>query len=158
MVGGTASEIGGGKFTNGAISGAFVHMFNEEGDMIGKIKSLVTEVKAFLHRVEELAQINKAEYNASIGKIETKGGTIGSGILALENANKNYLSSRSSFSKPIYTGLRRGISNAISGGGSGYAGTSLLRTVPALLGTMSFVLGQEFGHYAPAYVQAWYER
>jgi RHS repeat-associated protein len=31
IVGGTASEIGGGKFSNGAISGAFVHMFNAEG-------------------------------------------------------------------------------------------------------------------------------
>ena len=31
MVGGTAAEIGGGKFSNGAMSGAFVHMFNAEG-------------------------------------------------------------------------------------------------------------------------------
>ena len=30
VVGGTASKIGGGKFSNGAISGAFVHMFNDE--------------------------------------------------------------------------------------------------------------------------------
>ena len=30
VVGGTASEIGGGKFANGAVSGAFVHMFNDE--------------------------------------------------------------------------------------------------------------------------------
>ena len=30
VVGGTASEIGGGKFANGAVSGAFVHMFNAE--------------------------------------------------------------------------------------------------------------------------------
>lgn len=31
IVGGTASELGGGKFSNGAVSGAFVHMFNAEG-------------------------------------------------------------------------------------------------------------------------------
>jgi len=31
IVGGTASKIGGGKFSNGAVSGAFVHMFNAEG-------------------------------------------------------------------------------------------------------------------------------
>jgi len=31
IVGGTASEIGGGKFSNGVVSGAFVHMFNAEG-------------------------------------------------------------------------------------------------------------------------------
>ena len=30
VVGGTASKIGGGKFSNGAVSGAFVHMFNAE--------------------------------------------------------------------------------------------------------------------------------
>jgi len=31
-VGGTASELGGGKFANGAVSGAFVHMFNHEAE------------------------------------------------------------------------------------------------------------------------------
>ena len=30
VVGGTASKLGGGKFANGAVSGAFVHMFNTE--------------------------------------------------------------------------------------------------------------------------------
>jgi len=30
MVGGATSEITGGKFANGAISGAFVHLFNSE--------------------------------------------------------------------------------------------------------------------------------
>ena len=30
IVGGTASALGGGKFSNGAVSGAFVHMFNVE--------------------------------------------------------------------------------------------------------------------------------
>ncbi len=30
VVGGTASALGGGKFTNGAMSGAFVHLFNAE--------------------------------------------------------------------------------------------------------------------------------
>ncbi|MFT7880574.1 MAG: hypothetical protein ABXS91_09310 [Sulfurimonas sp.] len=30
ITGGTASALGGGKFANGAISGAFVHMFNAE--------------------------------------------------------------------------------------------------------------------------------
>jgi RHS repeat-associated protein len=32
IVGGTVSEISGGKFANGAVSGAFVHMFNAEAD------------------------------------------------------------------------------------------------------------------------------
>jgi len=30
IVGGTASALGGGKFSNGAMSGAFTHMFNAE--------------------------------------------------------------------------------------------------------------------------------
>jgi len=33
IVGGTASEIGGGKFSNGAMSSMFVHLFNAEGRM-----------------------------------------------------------------------------------------------------------------------------
>jgi len=31
IIGGTASALGGGKFSNGAVSGAFGHMFNAEG-------------------------------------------------------------------------------------------------------------------------------
>ena len=31
IVGGTASELGGGKFANGAVTGAFVMMYNELG-------------------------------------------------------------------------------------------------------------------------------
>ncbi len=38
IVGGTASKIGGGKFSNGAVSGAFVHMFNAEG--AGTLKNI----------------------------------------------------------------------------------------------------------------------
>jgi len=42
-VGGTVSEATGGKFANGAVSGAFVHMFNAEGgaavalNVVGKV-------------------------------------------------------------------------------------------------------------------------
>jgi hypothetical protein len=39
IVGGTASKIGGGKFSNGAVSGAFVHMFNAE------VKKIVNEFR-----------------------------------------------------------------------------------------------------------------
>ncbi len=39
IVGGTASALGGGKFSNGAVSGAFVHMFNDEmGTAIAKAR------------------------------------------------------------------------------------------------------------------------
>ena len=45
VVGGTASALGGGKFSNGAISGAFVHMFNAEYDTLGKaFKGLWTKI------------------------------------------------------------------------------------------------------------------
>ena len=37
IIGGTASVLGGGKFANGATTGAFVHLFNAEGK---KIKNL----------------------------------------------------------------------------------------------------------------------
>ena len=41
VVGGTASELGGGKFANGAVSGAFVHMFNGEGQtFVDGVKSV----------------------------------------------------------------------------------------------------------------------
>ena len=37
IVGGTTARLGGGKFANGAVSGAFVHMFNAEGGTFSKI-------------------------------------------------------------------------------------------------------------------------
>ena len=40
VVGGTASAIGGGKFANGAVSGAFIRLFNEEAHQNFKPKSL----------------------------------------------------------------------------------------------------------------------
>ncbi len=45
IVGGTASKLGGGKFSNGAVSGAFVHMFNAEG-LINKfsVTDLITAI------------------------------------------------------------------------------------------------------------------
>ena len=35
VVGGTVSEIAGGKFANGAVTGAMVHLFNAEGGNLG---------------------------------------------------------------------------------------------------------------------------
>ena len=45
VVGGTAGELGGGKFANGAVSAAFVMMFNEMGHP--KIKSLFDFIKHY---------------------------------------------------------------------------------------------------------------
>ena len=48
VVGGTASALGGGKFANGAMSGAFVHLFNAEGKtFVDGIKSIRTALMRF---------------------------------------------------------------------------------------------------------------
>jgi len=56
VVGGTASEIGGGKFSNGAVSGAFVHMFNAEAHKYIKSLSIrqVTQVRKFMSSVKKM--------------------------------------------------------------------------------------------------------
>ena len=45
MVGGATSEITGGKFANGAVTGAFVHLFNAEGHLIYPSKDKFIYVK-----------------------------------------------------------------------------------------------------------------
>jgi hypothetical protein len=47
VVGGTVSELTGGKFANGAVSGAFVHLFNAEG-----VLKRLTYAKAHEHYIE----------------------------------------------------------------------------------------------------------
>lgn len=49
VVGGTASELTGGTFENGAITGAFSRLFNDEGT-----KEKITEVKAALYSSKKL--------------------------------------------------------------------------------------------------------
>ncbi len=62
-VGGTVSEITGGKFANGAVSGAFVHLFNAEA----KIND-----KAFQEKMKKMfgytQDPNAAALQASLGK------------------------------------------------------------------------------------------
>ena len=66
ITGGTASEIGGGKFSNGAVTGAFVHMFNDE----------MTQDEISLHNKKVLAR-EKAFSNAygTNGEAYMKGDT-----------------------------------------------------------------------------------
>ena len=45
VVGGTASELGGGKFANGAVSGAFTHMFNVEAGSVAKARRIKALLK-----------------------------------------------------------------------------------------------------------------
>ena len=56
VVGGTFSVLGGGKFSNGAMAAAFVHMFNEE------VRKFVHVTKAALRKARALAI--KAHANA----------------------------------------------------------------------------------------------
>ena len=55
IVGGTASELGGGKFANGAVSAAFVMMYNE----MAHAKSLQSKYKALKARVQNAFSNNK---------------------------------------------------------------------------------------------------
>jgi len=61
VLGGTASRLGGGKFANGAVTGAFVHLFNAEAHtpetsseetlankVAGKLMSGITKLKDFM--------------------------------------------------------------------------------------------------------------
>ena len=48
-VGGTVSRITGGKFANGAITAAFVHLFNTEGGVLLDAKKQVFGELAYSH-------------------------------------------------------------------------------------------------------------
>jgi len=55
VVGGTVSELTGGKFANGAVSGAFVHLFNAEGGTLSKIwKGLTGGISKVYDRRDEI--------------------------------------------------------------------------------------------------------
>jgi len=63
VVGGTASEIGGGKFSNGAISGAFVHMFNAEAVKINADKANYESLKALSVEIQKVKNMNLDDFN-----------------------------------------------------------------------------------------------
>ena len=73
VAGGTASVLGGGKFTNGAMSAAFVFMFNE---MAGPTREKTMALKAL-----------KKIYNLSIKLGKEMGGF----IYKLPNGSYGYL-------------------------------------------------------------------
>ena len=71
VVGGTASEIGGGKFSNGAVSGAFVHMFN--GEDLGRIGNAIRDVSGKLNSDFEqrmFARYWKGKGNYTLSSVE----------------------------------------------------------------------------------------
>jgi hypothetical protein len=66
IVGGTASALGGGKFSNGAMSGAFTHMFNAEG-----VAKRLTFAKAREHYVENSSkQISVLASSVDLSKVK----------------------------------------------------------------------------------------
>lgn len=74
VVGGTASELGGGKFSNGAVAGAYTHMFNAE--MKAYLKSLnvrqVTKVGEYMTQIKKmnLSTFNKTFDINVTGRLE----------------------------------------------------------------------------------------
>jgi len=78
IAGGTASEIGGGKFANGAVSGAFVHMFNAEvGASIAKArqKILTMNVNKIISSFEKMRELPYAQRLMLLYKF-TKNGSL----------------------------------------------------------------------------------
>ena len=89
IVGGTASELGGGKFANGAVSGAFVHMFNGEANTLAKMAGKVME------SLERIGNRIMDNFNATNNAIETQAietlatvATIKGGNYIYQNNNK----------------------------------------------------------------------
>jgi len=71
VVGGTASKLGGGKFSNGAVSGAFVHMFNAEG-----LKTLKKFIEGISHPASEVAISSGAQKSLKMTTINPRGANI----------------------------------------------------------------------------------
>ncbi len=58
IIGGTFAKLGGGKFANGALSAAFVHLFN--GEAIKFIKALSAEQMRKRRALEIVARVDRA--------------------------------------------------------------------------------------------------
>lgn len=69
VAGGTAAELGGGKFANGALTAAFQHLFNHES---GRIGALLKQRQQLLNDIRELdADIAMGEYVSLSHKLAT---------------------------------------------------------------------------------------
>jgi RHS repeat-associated protein len=84
VVGGTASAIGGGKFANGATSGAFTYLFNHAGSHLEEREQQLSDLK-----------VGGVVFLASglANEETTSGQTVGSYFLGLEKSQNEYLSS-----------------------------------------------------------------
>jgi len=69
VAGGTAAELGGGKFANGALTAAFQHLFNHEG---GNIRALMKQRQQLLNDMRALDEdIATGEYVSLSHKLAT---------------------------------------------------------------------------------------
>ncbi len=66
VVGGTASELGGGKFANGAVSGAFVHMFNAEMEKITMEKMNLTTLEVIGNELSRIQKMDQETFENEI--------------------------------------------------------------------------------------------
>ena len=75
IIGGTVSEIGGGKFANGAVTGAFVMMYNEMAHKVHADKANSESLKKIYTEIQKVKNMNLDEFNQyvkyGINKITT---------------------------------------------------------------------------------------
>lgn len=76
VVGGTASVLGGGKFANGAVSGAFSYLFNASGGVLKGLTKLRLGLKAF----GQIPLIGEVADLASAGISVAQGDYVGAGL------------------------------------------------------------------------------
>ena len=67
VIGGTAAELGGGKFANGAVSGAFVHMFNAEAKYLSKKELDYSATRALGEEKQRIDKLDVDSFNRQMG-------------------------------------------------------------------------------------------
>jgi hypothetical protein len=75
VVGGTASAFGGGKFANGALAGAFAHMFNAEWVVKARQKALQLNIDKIIASFEKMRNLPLAQRLMLLYKF-TKNGSL----------------------------------------------------------------------------------
>ena len=84
VVGGTAAELGGGKFANGAVSAAFLRLFNDEKEIARRMaeeyakESAPREINAWFNKKEGWLWIGNYRTGESITLTGFSGGSYGS--------------------------------------------------------------------------------
>ena len=68
VVGGTVSKIGGGKFSNGAITAAMVHLFNAETQVDAEKEEAVAAINEKLEFIETVKEVYTEAYNELLSK------------------------------------------------------------------------------------------